>query len=72
MVGHTRAKADCLARQIETAKLCASQFAELADNAIDTHTIALARRYEAYWLDIAARRTAEMTGRTPPAKQVKA
>lgn len=71
MVGHTRAKADCLARQIETAKLAASHCAELADNAIDTHTIGLARRYEAYWLDIAARRTTEMTGRQPQARQVK-
>lgn len=72
MVGnaHER-KHDHLARQIETAKLCASHCADLAASAMDSTTREMARRYEAFWHDVIERRTADMRGGEQKALRVK-
>lgn len=73
MVSNTRErKHDQLARQIESAKLCASHCADLAATAVDEYTREQGRRYEAFWLDVIERCQAEMRGGERQAKQVKA
>lgn len=72
ILSHAREKQDHLQRrQIETAKLAATHCGDLADTALDTATRDKARRYQEFWLGVAAKREAELRGGKPQPLAVK-